>query len=81
MTKGVEDQIEPMGAHGKVRKASRSRDMLLTLENRVVNLEESMGDMRETLKVEVMQGMLSSTTDKLTVKDDALKAIVTTLKE
>ncbi|MFQ6661616.1 hypothetical protein Gotur_029720 [Gossypium turneri] len=31
-------------------KASRSRDMLSTLENRMFNLEESMGDMRETLE-------------------------------
>ncbi|KAH1030915.1 hypothetical protein J1N35_043089 [Gossypium stocksii] len=82
--------------------------MLLTLENRVINLEESVEDVKDTLKVvegrideldsmreqlkefvmeslsynvKAMQGMLNSTADKLTVRDDALKATMTTLKK
>ncbi|XP_016684229.2 uncharacterized protein [Gossypium hirsutum] len=59
-----------------------------------VNLEESIGDMRETLEVvltrmeelredskEFVLETLSSTSDKLTVRDEALEALVTTMKE
>ncbi|MBA0620195.1 hypothetical protein Godav_005956 [Gossypium davidsonii] len=84
------------------RKANRLRDRLSTLESLVVNLEKSMGDVRETLEVvkghtngldsmkeqlrefvlesldssvDVMKGVLNSTTDKLTVRDDAFDAM------
>ena len=85
---------EPMETRGRVRKASRSRDMLSSLENRVVNLEESVGDMRETLEVVLTRmeelredskvfvlDTLRSTSDKLTVRDEALEALVTAMKE
>ncbi|KAK5832754.1 hypothetical protein PVK06_016557 [Gossypium arboreum] len=79
---------------GRARKASRSRDMLSSLKNRVVNLEESVGDMKETLK-EVLTRMeelmecskefvldtLRSTSNKLTVRDESLEALVTVMKE
>lgn len=41
MTKEITNQIEPIETRGRVKKASRSRDLLSVLENRVVNLEES----------------------------------------
>ncbi|KAH1072375.1 hypothetical protein J1N35_024703 [Gossypium stocksii] len=50
MLKEIVDQVEPMETCGRAMKASRSRDMLSTLKNRVVNLEESKGYMRETLE-------------------------------
>lgn len=49
MTKEVDNQIEPVKTRGRIRKVSRSRDMLSALEDRVINLEESMEDVRETL--------------------------------
>ncbi|KAH1106973.1 hypothetical protein J1N35_010741 [Gossypium stocksii] len=97
MTKGVEDQIELMETRGRSRKASRLRDMLSTLEGQVVNLEESIGDTRETLKevegrIDELDSMneqlrdfvlesLNSTLGKLMVIDDALEVMVMTLKE
>ncbi|MFQ6667531.1 hypothetical protein Gotur_033514 [Gossypium turneri] len=42
---------EPMETRGRARKASRSRDILTALENRVVNLEESIRNMKETLEL------------------------------
>ncbi|MBA0620895.1 hypothetical protein Godav_006562 [Gossypium davidsonii] len=83
-------------------------DMLFALEGRVINLDESMGDMSETLEVvegciaeldtmeekikevvleslgsnmEEMLGVLNSTTDKPTMRDNALEVIVIALKE
>ncbi|MBA0789184.1 hypothetical protein Gotri_027591 [Gossypium trilobum] len=40
-----------METRGRARKASRSRDMLTALENRMVNLEESVGNMKEALEL------------------------------
>ncbi|MBA0630105.1 hypothetical protein Godav_002234 [Gossypium davidsonii] len=54
MSKEVVDQNEPIQTCGRARKASRSRDMLTALENRVGNLEESVGNMKKTL--ELVQG-------------------------
>ncbi|KAH1072672.1 hypothetical protein J1N35_025000 [Gossypium stocksii] len=51
MLKEVADQNEPMDTRGRARKASRSRDMLSTMENRVGNLEEFVGDMKKTLEL------------------------------
>ncbi|KAG8474091.1 hypothetical protein CXB51_033770 [Gossypium anomalum] len=85
---------EPIETRGRARKASRSRDMLSSLENQVVNLEEYVGDMKETLEVvlirmeelredskEFVLDSLISTLDKLTVRDKALEALVTTMKK
>ncbi|MBA0779362.1 hypothetical protein Gotri_003619 [Gossypium trilobum] len=41
---------EPIETREKTRKASRSRDMLLGLEERVVNLKDSLGDVKKTLE-------------------------------
>ncbi|KAH1096345.1 hypothetical protein J1N35_013266 [Gossypium stocksii] len=51
MSKEVVDQNEPVQTRGRAGKASRSRDMLTALENRVVNLEESVGNIKETLEL------------------------------
>ncbi|MBA0626563.1 hypothetical protein Godav_004216 [Gossypium davidsonii] len=51
MSKEVVDQNEPMETRGRAKKVSRSRDMLTALENRVVNLEESVENMKETLEL------------------------------
>ncbi|MBA0558054.1 hypothetical protein Golob_015091 [Gossypium lobatum] len=48
MSKEVAKQVE---TRWKGSKASRTRDMLLTLEGRVVNLKESMRDTKETFKM------------------------------
>ncbi|KAK5786789.1 hypothetical protein PVK06_041434 [Gossypium arboreum] len=86
-----------METRGRARKASRSRDILSSLENRVVNLEESVGGINETLEIVVdrikdlsliredfkdfVWETLRSTSDKLTVRYDALEVIVTAMKE
>ncbi|KAH1090598.1 hypothetical protein J1N35_017855 [Gossypium stocksii] len=49
--KGVDEQNEPMKTCVRAKKTSRPKDILLTMEERVVNLEEYMRDMRETLEV------------------------------
>ncbi|KAK5820283.1 hypothetical protein PVK06_025329 [Gossypium arboreum] len=52
MSKGANEQnasIETRARKG--RKQRRSRDMLSTLESRVVHLEESIGEVKETLEV------------------------------
>ncbi|KAG8502294.1 hypothetical protein CXB51_002075 [Gossypium anomalum] len=49
MSKEVVGQNEPMETRGRVRKVSRSRGLLLALENRVVTLEESMEDVKERI--------------------------------
>ena len=51
MSKEVVGQSDPMETRGRPRKASRSREMLTALENRVVNLEESVGNVKETLEL------------------------------
>ncbi|MBA0762964.1 hypothetical protein Gotri_012505 [Gossypium trilobum] len=51
MSKVVSDQNEPMETHGRAKKVIRSRDMLLALEDRVINLEESVGDMKGMLEL------------------------------
>ncbi|MBA0628055.1 hypothetical protein Godav_022838 [Gossypium davidsonii] len=52
------------------RKTSRSRDMLLALEERVVNLKDSLGDVKETLK-EVKRRIV-----ELDLKEEQLKEVV-----
>lgn len=51
MTKRGDEQNVPMETHGRSRKNSRSRDMMSILEGRVTNLKESMGGVKETLKI------------------------------
>lgn len=96
MMKEVSDQIELIKTRRMARKVSRSKDMS-NLGGGVVNLEESVEDIRETLeavegctneldlmKEKLMDFVLDSfdsTKEKLTGRDDALKAMVTALKE
>ncbi|KAG8480984.1 hypothetical protein CXB51_025672 [Gossypium anomalum] len=87
MSKEVVDQNEPMQTRGRVRKASRSRDMLITLEDRVVNLEESVENMKETLNL--VEGrtdgktndLVNSTTKKLAERDENLEEMVLAMKK
>lgn len=70
MSKEVVGQTEPMETRGRARKASRSREMLTALENRVVNLEESVGNVKETL--ELVEGR----TDGLDSMEEQLRDFV-----
>ncbi|MFQ6664452.1 hypothetical protein Gotur_031559 [Gossypium turneri] len=47
----VRRKSEPIETRGRARKGSCSRDMLTALENRVVILEESIENMKETLEL------------------------------
>ncbi|MBA0638272.1 hypothetical protein Godav_029987 [Gossypium davidsonii] len=51
MLKEVVDQNAPIQTRGRSKKASRLRDMLIALINQVGNLEESIGNMKETLEL------------------------------
>ncbi|KAK5820530.1 hypothetical protein PVK06_025577 [Gossypium arboreum] len=50
MLKGVNKQVKSMETRGKGKKTSSSRDMLLTLEGRVVKLKGSMSDVKKTIE-------------------------------
>ncbi|XP_040932038.1 uncharacterized protein [Gossypium hirsutum] len=82
-----------METRGRARKASRSRDILSALEDRVVTLESSMGDIKERVEdvddrlhdgLQSMQEQLKEyVTDnmkQLTGRDDAIEAMVVALK-
>ena len=43
-------EVEGVETRGRARKASRSRDILSALEDRVVTLESSMGDIKERVE-------------------------------
>ncbi|MBA0753849.1 hypothetical protein Gogos_020557 [Gossypium gossypioides] len=83
MTKGVNEKIETRETvEGK--KVNKSREMISALEGRMTIsrnlwLKEFVVEALNS-NVEVMQGVLSSTMDKLTTMDDVLKAVVLTLK-
>ncbi|MBA0638458.1 hypothetical protein Godav_022063 [Gossypium davidsonii] len=51
MSKEVVGPSEPIETRRRARNVSRSRDMLIALENQVVNLEESVGNMKEMLEL------------------------------
>ncbi|KAK8292025.1 hypothetical protein V6Z12_D06G095200 [Gossypium hirsutum] len=70
MLKEVVGQREPMETCERARKVSRSRDMLTALGNRVVNLEESVGNMKETL--ELVEGC----TDRFDSMEEKLRDFV-----
>ncbi|KAH1030526.1 hypothetical protein J1N35_042700 [Gossypium stocksii] len=59
--------LETRETHGWVWKASRSKDMLSTLEGRVTNLEEFMSGMKENIKI------VEGRTTKLDSRKDLLK--------
>ncbi|KAH1047685.1 hypothetical protein J1N35_038469 [Gossypium stocksii] len=69
MSKEIFEHVELIETRGRAKKASRLRDIWLTLEDRVITLEESVGDVNERVD------------DRITDGDDALEAMMTTLKE
>lgn len=86
-------EVEGVETRGRARKASRSRDILSALEDRVVTLESSMGDIKERVEdvddrlhdgLQSMQEQLKEyVTDnmkQLTGRDDAIEAMVVALK-
>ncbi|KAK5794531.1 hypothetical protein PVK06_035763 [Gossypium arboreum] len=73
MSKGVEEQFDPIENRGRAKKASQSRDMLSALYRRGGKLEGFMGAVKETPK-EVYE-------HKVTEKYKVLKDIVLALKE
>ncbi|KAK8348748.1 hypothetical protein V6Z12_A06G100000, partial [Gossypium hirsutum] len=94
MSKEVAENIDGMETRGRARKASRSRDILLALKDRVVTLEESVGDVKERVDdindkvndgLQSMQEQLKEyvldNVEQLTSRDDAIEAMITTLKE
>ncbi|MBA0625218.1 hypothetical protein Godav_010445 [Gossypium davidsonii] len=94
MSKEVAENVEGMETRGRAKKASHLRDILSTFEDRVVTLEESIGDVKEMIDDvdnRVNDGLLSmkeklrnyvlDSVEKLTGKDDAIEAMMTTLKE
>ncbi|KAK5794159.1 hypothetical protein PVK06_035366 [Gossypium arboreum] len=93
MSKETSEHVEPMETRRRAKKVSCSKDMISSFENRVGNLEESVGDMKETLELvmsriedlredskEFLWDTLRSTSNKLTVRDDVLEALVTAMK-
>ncbi|KAH1129930.1 hypothetical protein J1N35_001308 [Gossypium stocksii] len=80
MVREAKDQNVPLETCGRARKASRSRDMMLALEGKVVKLEDFMGDVKESL--EVVEGHiveLDSGTDEL--KEHVLHALNANVEE
>ncbi|KAK8366383.1 hypothetical protein V6Z12_A02G116100 [Gossypium hirsutum] len=86
-------EVGEVETRGRARKASRSRDILSALEDRVVTLESSMGDIKERVEdvddrlhdgLQSMQEQLKEyVTDnmkQLTGRDDAIEAMVVALK-
>ncbi|XP_040937957.1 uncharacterized protein [Gossypium hirsutum] len=86
-------EVEGVDTRGRARKASRSRDILSALEDRVVTLESSTGDIKERVEdvddrlhdgLQSMQEQLKEyVTDnmkQLTGRDDAIEAMVVALK-
>ncbi|KAK5846134.1 hypothetical protein PVK06_002405 [Gossypium arboreum] len=74
MSKGVDEQNVPIETRARRgRKQSRLRDMLSALENRVVYLKKSIGEVKETLELdsikeqfkEYVEEALSSNVDTL----------------
>ncbi|XP_016694443.2 uncharacterized protein [Gossypium hirsutum] len=93
MSKEVVGNVEGMETRGRARKASRSRDILSALEDRVVTLENFVGDIRERIDdvedrlhdgLQSMQEQLKvyvmDNVEQLTGRDDAIEAMVAALK-
>ncbi|KAK8288679.1 hypothetical protein V6Z12_D07G140900 [Gossypium hirsutum] len=93
MSKEVAGNVEGMKTRGRARKASRSRDILSALDDRVVTLENSVGDIKERIDdvddrlhdgLQSMQEQLKvyvlDNVEQLTGRDDAIEAMVMALK-
>ncbi|MBA0672354.1 hypothetical protein Goklo_025006 [Gossypium klotzschianum] len=94
MSKEVTENVEGIETRERARETSHSRDILLALEDRVVTLEESVRDIKERIDdvddrlndgLQSMQEQLKvyvlDNVEKLTGRDDAIEAMMTTLKE
>ncbi|KAH1082853.1 hypothetical protein J1N35_022614 [Gossypium stocksii] len=94
MSKEVAENVEGVETRGRARKASHSRDILSALKDRVVTLEEFVGDVKEMIDEiddRVNDGLLSmkeqlrdyvlDSIDELTSRDDAIEAMMTALKK
>ncbi|KAK8292002.1 hypothetical protein V6Z12_D06G094000 [Gossypium hirsutum] len=93
MSKEVAGNVEGIETRGRARKASRSRDILSALEDRVVTLENSVEDIKERIDnvddrlhdgLQSMQKQLKvyvlDNVEQLTGRDDAIEAMVAALK-
>ncbi|MBA0635792.1 hypothetical protein Godav_022107 [Gossypium davidsonii] len=93
MSKEVAGNVERMETRGRDRKASCSRDILSTLEDRVVTLENFVRDIKERIDdvddrlhegLQSMQEQLkvyvSNNVEQLTGRDYAIEAMVAALK-
>ncbi|KAK8271103.1 hypothetical protein V6Z12_D11G241300 [Gossypium hirsutum] len=86
-------EVEGIETRGRARKASRSRDILSALEDRVVTLENFAGDIKERIDdvddrlhdgLQSMQEKLKvyviDNVEQLTGRDDVIEAMVAALK-
>ncbi|KAK8325006.1 hypothetical protein V6Z12_A11G022100, partial [Gossypium hirsutum] len=94
MSKEAAENVDGMETRGRARKASRSRDILSALEDRVVTFEESVGDVNERVDdiddkvndgLQSMQEQLKEyvldNIEKMTSRDDAIETMMAALKE
>ncbi|MFQ6621814.1 hypothetical protein Gotur_001628 [Gossypium turneri] len=88
MSKEVAGNVEGMETRGRAKKASRSRDILSALEDRVVTLENFVGDIKERIDdvddrlhdglqsiQEQLKVYVLDKLEQLTGRDDAIKAM------
>ncbi|KAK8316558.1 hypothetical protein V6Z12_A13G050900 [Gossypium hirsutum] len=89
MSKGAAENTDGIETRRRARKASRSRDILSVLEDRVVTFEESVGDVKERVDdiddkvndgLQSMQEQLKEyvldNIEKLTSRDDAIETMM-----
>ncbi|KAK5811291.1 hypothetical protein PVK06_026619 [Gossypium arboreum] len=89
MSKEATENVDGMETRGRARKASCSRDILSALEDRVVTLEESVGDVKkrdDDINDKVNDGLQSiqeqlkeyvlDNIEKLTSRDDAIETMM-----
>ncbi|KAK8321507.1 hypothetical protein V6Z12_A12G102300 [Gossypium hirsutum] len=94
MSKEATENVDGIEIRGRARKASRSRDILSALEDRVVTLEESVRDVKERVDdiddkvndgLQSMQEQLKEyvldNIEKMTSRDDAIETMMVALKE
>ncbi|KAK5772055.1 hypothetical protein PVK06_048316 [Gossypium arboreum] len=80
MLKEVVEQVELMETLGRAKKANLLRDMLSTLEERVVKLEEFIGDMMEMLElVKRLTGEFDSRREQL--RDFVLESLCSNMEK
>ncbi|KAK5840084.1 hypothetical protein PVK06_008952 [Gossypium arboreum] len=79
----IRENVDGMETRGRARKASRSRDILSALEDRVVTLEEFVRDVKE--RVDDIDDKVNDGDNAIETmmvgKTDAMEAMITALKE